>query len=135
MNQNFKKLLFILLIICANFILSCGVEECPCSSSVIYGTWSGEAKQNDFECYIRLFLNTNNSNLEGSGTLYLMHNGVKFENQVTCGGSFVSNKIVFKINEIDSLFYEGLLNARRDTIFGNLFFSFDRLSLNLQRLQ
>lgn len=135
MSQDCRKLYFAVVLFISIFVLySCDVEECPCSS-VLNGRWIGEAKDSAFIVFMMLNLNSKSSNLEGTGTLVLQIDGFNFEDLVTCDGSFVGNKVVFKINEIDSLSFEGVLNSHRDTIDGKLFFRTAKLSLLLVKVQ
>jgi hypothetical protein len=111
------------------------VEECPCSSnSIINGRWIGEFKDSNNYVYLNVNLTANYSDLSGNGTLNLQLGNFDFENLVSLSGSFVSNKIVFKINEIDRLSFEGSLNERKDTIIGSMFFRDHKFPLSLKRI-
>lgn len=120
MNHCFKYLLFLCLLFW--FLPSCGVEDCGCNTfSPINGRWYGKLEGENSKIELFINLTEKNSNLYGSGNLWIVTNSINFENVVSVKGSFVSNKIVISFFEIDSVSFEGMLNSAKDSIVGNFF--------------
>lgn len=127
---------YFFLVLSFSLINSCQVEECPCvSSSQLNGRWIGRNFSQIDTIELEIYLNEKNSNIFGSGNLYIYFEGYEFEFFVTCRGNFVSDKITLNFQGADSLYYEGLYISKLDSISGNLFFSKRKLPFGLKKVK
>lgn len=117
MNPN-CKVIFIFLTLFL-FLHSCEVEDCGCfNTSPISGKWNGSFTSEDLKIEMFVYLNEYNSNISGSGNLFIQSKLLEYDNTVAVKGYFVSNKVVISFLEIDSISFEGNLTSNKDTIIG-----------------
>ncbi len=117
MNLNCKVIFIVLTLFL--FFQACEVDDCGCfNTSPIHGKWSGYFISEYLKIEMLVYLNEYNSNISGSGNLFIKSKVISYDNAVAVKGYFVSNKVVISFFELDSVSFEGNLNKNKDTIVG-----------------
>jgi len=137
MNHLYRLIIFsTFLSLTCLMLVGCEVEDCGCSSSSpISARWHGSHLDSNLVLELVLYFSESNSNVNGSGNLFIKYENLNYDNTVSCSGSFVSGKLVVKFNEIDSCSYEGLITPTNDSIIGSFQFKKLVLPLILQKLK
>lgn len=132
MNKN------IAFIVVASFLLllfSCRVNDCGCNSaSPLNGRWNGVYSVEGFSLEMTISLDEANSNVSGSGVCSISKGADYKDIPITLVGSFVSNRVTFKLVGIDSISFDGYLDSTGNQIAGNLFYKETILPYALTRI-
>jgi hypothetical protein len=128
----------IVLTIVALFLLilySCRINDCGCDSvSLLNGRWNGVYSVEEFSLEMTISLSETNSNVSGSGVCSIFKGANYKDIPITLVGSFVSNRLTFKLVEIDSINFDGYLDSTGNKIIGNLFYKDTLLPYVLNRI-
>lgn len=128
----------IALIVIALFLLilfSCQINDCSCNSaSLLNGRWNGGYYIKGFSLEITVSLSETNSNVSGSGVCSILKGADYKDIPITLVGSFVSNRLTFKLVEIDSVNFDGRLDSTGNTITGKLLYKDTLLPYVFNRL-
>lgn len=120
-----KKIAFTLvaLFLLPLLLFSCQVNDCGCNSaSPLNGRWNGVYSVEGFSLEMTVSLSEVNSNVSGSGVCSISKGADYQDVPITLVGSFVSNRVTFRLVEMDSISFDGYLDSTGNQVTGKLFF-------------
>lgn len=131
-----NKIIFVAVFLILFTLSSCGINDCGCNSvSLLNGRWEGVYFSESFSLEMIINLAEKNSNVSGSGICSLFSGNHSQEIPITVVGSFVSNRLVFSLTEMDSVGFDGYLDSTNNKITGNLLYKQSLLPFVFQRLK